>query len=85
MKVEGTVTLKVRITAECTSGDSMHNIKISLVKKADEYVKTNGIKPVVTDILVRSFEEADSLPPVNGTDKPEPTPIPTSQEIPAEE
>ena len=81
MKVEGTVTLKVRVTAECTPGDSMNSIRILLVKKADEYVKTNGIKPVVTDVLIRAFEEADNLPPVNGREKLEPIP----QEIPKEE
>jgi len=81
MKVEGTVTLKVRVTAECTPGDSINVIKISLVKKADEFVKSSGIKPVVTDILIRAFEEADNLPPVNGTEKT----IGTISEKPAEE
>jgi len=69
MKVEGTVTLKVRVTADCTPGDTMNSVKTSLVKKADEYVKDNGIRPVVTDILIRSLEDAESLPPVDGTDK----------------
>ena len=66
MKAEGTITLKVRVSAEVSVGDSVIQLKAALIKAGDTYVRDNKLKPTVTDILIKSVED-DELPPVDAT------------------
>lgn len=56
MKVEGTVTLEIRISTIVNQSHTLEDVKNRLIVAANEGVRNNQIKATVTNILIRDLE-----------------------------